>query len=67
MRILTLATLFPNAARPNFGIFVERQTAALAAREGVEVTVISPQAVPQSPGPTTEELNAASLAGALAE
>jgi teichuronic acid biosynthesis glycosyltransferase TuaC len=49
MRILTLATLFPNAARPNFGIFVERQTAALAAREGVEVTVISPQAVPPWP------------------
>lgn len=49
MRILTLATLFPNAARPNFGIFVERQTAALAACEGVEVTVISPQAVPPWP------------------
>ncbi|MFN3820401.1 glycosyltransferase [Blastomonas sp.] len=49
MRILTLATLFPNAAHPNFGIFVERQTAALAAREGVEVTVISPQAVPPWP------------------
>lgn len=49
MRILTLATLFPNAARPNFGIFVERQTAALAAREGVSVTIISPQAVPPWP------------------
>ncbi|WP_288017107.1 glycosyltransferase [Blastomonas sp.] len=49
MRIFTLATLFPNAARPNFGIFVERQTAALAARAGVEVTVISPQAVPPWP------------------
>lgn len=49
MHILTLATLFPNSARPNFGIFVERQTAALAAREGVEVTVISPQTVPPWP------------------
>jgi teichuronic acid biosynthesis glycosyltransferase TuaC len=49
MRILTLATLFPNAARPNFGIFVERQTATLAAREDVEITVISPQAVPPWP------------------
>jgi glycosyltransferase involved in cell wall biosynthesis len=49
MRILTLATLFPNAARPNFGIFVERQTAALADREGVEIVVISPQAVPPWP------------------
>lgn len=49
MRILTLATLFPNAARPNFGIFVERQTAELASREGIDVTVISPQAIPPWP------------------
>ena len=49
MRILTLATLFPNAARPNFGIFVERQTATLAAREGVDVTVISPLIMPPWP------------------
>lgn len=49
MRILTLATLFPNAARRNFGIFVERQIAALAARDGVDITVISPQAVPPWP------------------
>lgn len=49
MRILTLATLFPNAARPNFGIFVERQTAELASRDGMDVTVISPQAIPPWP------------------
>lgn len=49
MRILTLATLFPNAARPNFGIFVERQTAALADRDDVEIVVVSPQAVPPWP------------------
>lgn len=49
MRILTLATLFPNAVRPNFGIFVERQTAELASRDGVEVTVISPQNIPPWP------------------
>lgn len=49
MRILTLATLFPNAARPNFGIFVERQTATLAGRDDVEITVISPQTVPPWP------------------
>lgn len=49
MRILTLATLFPNAARPNFGIFVERQTAALAERGVVDITVISPQALPPWP------------------
>jgi len=49
MRILTLATLFPHAARPNFGIFVERQTATLAERDGMDVTVISPQAIPPWP------------------
>lgn len=42
MRILTLSTLFPAASRPNFGIFVERQTAALAALAGLDVTVINP-------------------------
>lgn len=49
LRILTLATLFPNAAAPNFGVFVERQTAALAAREGVEVTVVNPIGLPPFP------------------
>ena len=42
MRILTLSTLFPAANRRNFGIFVERQTAALAATGDVAVTVINP-------------------------
>lgn len=41
-RILTLSTLFPAASRPNFGIFVERQTAALAALDDFDVTVINP-------------------------
>jgi teichuronic acid biosynthesis glycosyltransferase TuaC len=49
LRILTLATLFPSAARPNFGIFVERQTAALAARDGFDVTVINPVGLPPWP------------------
>ncbi len=42
LRVLTLATLFPSIAKPNFGIFVQRQTAALAARDGVDITVINP-------------------------
>jgi teichuronic acid biosynthesis glycosyltransferase TuaC len=42
MRILTLSTLFPAETRPNFGIFVERQTAALAALPDFDVTVINP-------------------------
>lgn len=49
MRILTLATLFPNAAQPNFGIFVERQMAALAARPGVDITIINPIGIPPWP------------------
>lgn len=40
--ILTLSTLFPNAEKPNFGIFVERQTAGLANRDDFDVTVINP-------------------------
>ncbi len=49
LRILTLASLFPNAVRPNFGIFVERQTAGLAALKGVDVTVINPIGIPPWP------------------
>lgn len=61
MRILTLATLFPNAARPNFGIFVERQTAALATQFGTDITVISPQAVP--PWPVSRHARYRAVAG----
>src|ERR1700741_3281608 len=46
LRVLTLATLFPNGLRPTFGVFVERQTRALAAREGVEVRVVAPVGLP---------------------
>jgi len=42
LRILTLSTLFPDMSRPNFGVFVERQTRELAGREGVDVTVVAP-------------------------
>lgn len=49
LRVLVLSTLFPDASRPNFGIFVERQTRALAAREGVEVRVVAPRGLPPFP------------------
>ena len=49
LRVLTLSSLFPDASRPNFGIFVERQTAGLAASPGVEVCVVAPIGLP--PGP----------------
>lgn len=42
MRILTLSTLFPAANRPNFGIFVERQTRALSEVRDFAVTVVNP-------------------------
>jgi glycosyltransferase involved in cell wall biosynthesis len=37
LRVLTLSTLYPDARRPSFGLFVERQTLALATRAQVEV------------------------------
>lgn len=42
LRVLTLSTLFPDRARPNFGVFVERQCRELASRDGVDLTVIAP-------------------------
>ncbi len=49
LHVLTLSSLFPDATRPNFGIFVERQTAGLARREGVAVTVVAPIGLPVWP------------------
>lgn len=49
LRVLTLSTLFPDATRPNFGVFVERQTHGLANLPDTEVTVVAPLGVP--PGP----------------
>ena len=49
LRVLTLSTLFPDAARPTFGVFVERQTLGLAALPHVEVRVVSPIAAPPPP------------------
>lgn len=49
LRVLTLATLFPDATRPNFGIFVERQTRGLAAMPDTQVTVVAPVGLPPWP------------------
>lgn len=49
LRVLVLSTLFPDASRPNFGIFVERQTRALVARDGVAVQVVAPRGLPAFP------------------
>ncbi len=49
LRVLTLATLFPDATRPNFGVFVERQTLGLAALDDVAVRVVAPIGLPPFP------------------
>jgi glycosyltransferase involved in cell wall biosynthesis len=49
LRVLTLSTLYPDSGRPAFGIFVERQTLALAARDGVEVEVVAGAGLPAWP------------------
>ncbi|MGU3389965.1 glycosyltransferase [Sphingomonas sp. M1A8_2b] len=46
LRVLTLSTLFPDATRPNFGGFVERQTLGLAAHPDVDLTVVAPIGLP---------------------
>ena len=49
LRVLTLSTLFPNAAQPILGVFVERQTLGLAARPDVELEVVAPVGLPVWP------------------
>jgi len=49
LRVLTLSSLFPDARRPHFGIFVERQTRGLAGFSDVEVQVVAPLGVPPWP------------------
>ncbi|MEO1707938.1 MAG: glycosyltransferase [Pseudomonadota bacterium] len=42
MKLLVLTTLFPNAAMPSHGIFVENRLRALREKTGAEVRVIAP-------------------------
>ena len=49
LRILSVATLFPDAARPNFGLFVEKSLLALAAQPGVMLTIVAPIGLPPFP------------------
>jgi len=42
MRLLTFSTLYPSAARPRHGIFVETRLAQLRARHCVEARVVAP-------------------------
>lgn len=49
LRVLTLSSLFPDASRPNFGVFVERQTLGLAAHPDVELKLVAPVGLPPFP------------------
>lgn len=42
MRIVTYTTLYPNAAQPHHGIFVEQRLRHVRARGGVELRVVAP-------------------------
>jgi glycosyltransferase involved in cell wall biosynthesis len=49
MRVLSIATLFPNPVRPGFGIFVGNQMRAVVERGDVDLTMISPIGTPPWP------------------
>jgi glycosyltransferase involved in cell wall biosynthesis len=49
IRVLSISTLFPSAARPGFGLFVARQFDALALRGDVELELICPTGKPVWP------------------
>lgn len=49
IRVLSLSTLFPSAARPRFGLFVARQMQALAARGDVDLVMVHPVAMAPPP------------------
>ena len=49
LRVLSLATLYPNPLHPNFGVFVERQMEAVVRTGEVDLTVINPVGLPPFP------------------
>lgn len=42
LRVLVIASLFPDETRPNFGVFVERQLLEVVKNPDVELTVVAP-------------------------
>jgi len=62
-RLLSIATLYPNAHLPRFGTFVARQMEALAARGDWDVTVINPIGAPPVPMGRYKALAAAAVSG----
>ena len=49
LRVLSLSTLYPNSNAPNFGVFVERQMQAVAARSDVDLVMVNPLGLPPFP------------------
>jgi len=49
LRVLSIATLFPDAARPDFGGFVERSLREAAHDADIDLTVIAPLGLPPWP------------------
>ncbi len=49
LRVLSLSTLYPTDHTPNFGVFVERQMQAVAARGDVELVLVNPLGIPPFP------------------
>lgn len=49
MRVLSIATLFPNPVRPGFGIFVGNQMRAVVARGDIDLVMVSPIGMPPWP------------------
>ena len=49
LRVLSLSTIYPNAVTPNFGVFVERQMQAVAARGDVDLVMVNPLGLPPFP------------------
>ena len=62
-RLLSLATLYPNAHTPRFGTFVARSLEALAARGDWQVTAINPVGVPPIAFGRYKALKAAAVGG----
>lgn len=62
-RVLSLATLYPNAHQPRFGTFVAAQMEALAQRGDWDVTVINPIGVPPVPMARYKPLAEAAVTG----
>jgi teichuronic acid biosynthesis glycosyltransferase TuaC len=49
LRVLSLSTLYPTDITPNFGVFVERQMQAVAARGDVDLVMVNPLGIPPFP------------------